>query len=110
MRRIPAPVTEQPPATTPPTTPPPATPQLAAVQSSPAERPIAAVVNRLPAAVRRTVIATAEQAHRDGRPITAEDIRATLSLPAPMLTDLIAELNATVNHHPISHTSASGKD
>lgn len=61
-----------------------------------------ATINRLPAALRHTVTATAEQAHRDGRPVTAADITRTITLPEPMLSTLVAELNHTINHHPVT--------
>jgi hypothetical protein len=103
MRRLPA--TDQPPAPTAPTTElpapaaePPATPEQPAVLPP---TPVA-TVTRLPAAIRQAVTATTEQAHREGRPVTALDIRRTISLPDPMLTALVTELNASVNHHPIA--------
>lgn len=58
-------------------------------------------VNRLPVNVRSAVIATAEQVHSEGRKITAADIARTITLPEPMLTNVVAELNTTVNNHRV---------
>lgn len=79
----------------------PATPP-AAVASAPVS---GTTLNRLPVPVRQAVITTAEQAHRAGRPVTTNDITATITLPDPMLTALITELNTTINNHPVAATA-----
>jgi Protein of unknown function (DUF2637) len=66
--------------------------------------PVAGMLSRLPVRVRDSVITTAQDAHRDGRQVTGEDIRRTIALPEAMLTAVVTELNDTVNHRPIIHT------
>lgn len=56
---------------------------------------------RLPVNVRQSVTDTVAQAHADGRSVTAQDIRATIALPDAMLTELVTELNATINNHVV---------
>jgi hypothetical protein len=68
----------------------------------PPPAPVAGMLARLPVRVRDSVITTAEQAHRDGRPITGEDITRTITLPEAMLSAVVAELNTTVNNHPVT--------
>jgi hypothetical protein len=65
--------------------------------------PVVGMLSRLPVRVRDSVITTAQDAHRDGRPVTGEDIRRTIALPDAMLTAVVTELNDTVNHRPIIH-------
>jgi hypothetical protein len=60
------------------------------------------VLGKLPAGIRDTVTATTADVHAAGRPVTADDLTARVSLPDPMLTTLVDELNATVNHHPVT--------
>ncbi|WP_326945728.1 hypothetical protein OG439_40310 [Amycolatopsis sp. NBC_01307] len=60
------------------------------------------VLGKLPAGIRDTVTATTADVHAAGRPVTADDLTARVSLPDPMLTNLVDELNATVNHHPVT--------
>lgn len=66
------------------------------------QRPPPVTLTRLPVAVRATVIDTVQQAHKAGRPVTAEDIRRTIALPDQLLTELVTELNTTTNHHPVT--------
>lgn len=93
MRRLPADSTAS--------APPPATPDRPPTETTAATVPTA-TINRLPAAIRRTVIDTAEQAHRDGRQVTGRDIARTITLPDPVLSALVDELNSTVNNHPVA--------
>lgn len=95
MRRIPA----EAPATTPDHGPPQATTPAA---SSPASRPTGVVVDRLPVPVRQSLITAAGQAHQDGRAVTADDVRRTITLAEPMLTNVVRELNNTINHHALA--------
>lgn len=60
-------------------------------------RPAIGTATRLPAPVRTKLTALASQAREEGRMITVEEIRRTITLPDTMLTQLVAELNAT---HP----------
>jgi hypothetical protein len=107
MRHLPAPPNPagkpNPPQATP--------PQAASPQAEPASpvtpRRMTATVNRLPATVRQAVTNTAEQAHRDGRSVTADDIRRTIVLPEPMLTNVVTELNTMINNHPAVHEGQS---
>ena len=57
-------------------------------------RPAIGTATRLPATVRTKLTAMASQAHEEGRTITIEEIRRTITLPDTMLTQLVAELNA----------------
>lgn len=57
-------------------------------------RPALISAARLPAPVRTKITAMASQAHQQGRTITVEEIRRTITLPEGMLTQLVAELNA----------------
>lgn len=66
--------------------------------SPPPGRPVSAVVDRLPASVRQSVLTVAGQARQDGRQITVEEIRRTIRLPESMLANLVAELNTTINN------------
>jgi len=56
---------------------------------------------RLPAGIRQTVLDTTRQAHGNGQPVTAADIGRTITLPEPLLSELVTELNNTINNHPI---------
>lgn len=67
----------------------------------PRAAPAQSVISRLPITVRNKVISTTEQAHRDGHPVTPDEIGRTITLPQPMLADLITELNATINNHHV---------
>ncbi|HEX3782671.1 MAG TPA: DUF2637 domain-containing protein [Pseudonocardiaceae bacterium] len=59
-------------------------------------RPALAMTTRLPAPVRTKITAMASQAHEQGRIVTVEEIRRTITLPDGMLSQLVAELNATL--------------
>jgi hypothetical protein len=58
-------------------------------------RPALAMATRLPAPIRNKITSMASQAREQGRVITVEEIRRTITLPESMLTQLVAELNAT---------------
>lgn len=60
------------------------------------------VLAKLPAGIRNTVTTTTADAHAAGRPVTADDLTTRVALPDAMLTTLVDELNATVNHHPVT--------
>jgi hypothetical protein len=60
-------------------------------------RPAIGTATRLPVPVRTKLTALASQAREEGRMITVEEIRRTITLPDSMLTQLVAELNGT---HP----------
>ncbi|MEU5257332.1 DUF2637 domain-containing protein [Amycolatopsis sp. NPDC021455] len=60
------------------------------------------VLGKLPAGIRDTVTATTADVHATGRQVTADDLSARVALPEAMLTALVDELNATVNHHPVT--------
>lgn len=57
-------------------------------------RPALTMATRLPAPVRTKITAMASEAHEQGRTVTVEEIRRTITLPDSMLTQLVAELNA----------------
>lgn len=62
---------------------------------------------RLPAAMREALAITAQRAASDGRPVTADDVRATVKVPAAMAEQLAAELTADHparprNGHPVT--------
>jgi hypothetical protein len=61
------------------------------------------VLGKLPAGIRDTVTATTADAHAAGRSVTADDLAARVALPDAMLTSLVDELNASINHHPVNH-------
>ncbi|HJP73499.1 MAG TPA: DUF2637 domain-containing protein [Pseudonocardiaceae bacterium] len=61
----------------------------------PPVRPAIGTTMRLPAPVRSKITAIASEAREQGRMITVEEIRRTITLPDSMLTQLVAELNAT---------------
>ncbi|MYW97183.1 hypothetical protein G3I59_42865 [Amycolatopsis rubida] len=73
---------------------------------APAPNPIApasgSVLGKLPASIRTTVTGVTADVHETGRPVTADDLAARVTLPGGMLTALADELNATVNHHPVT--------
>ncbi|MFD4192212.1 DUF2637 domain-containing protein [Amycolatopsis thermoflava] len=69
---------------------------------SPAPRTTGSTLAKLPASVRDAVTRSTEAAHAAGRPVTADDITAGVKLPDAMVTALVDELNATVNHHPVT--------
>ncbi|WAL66617.1 hypothetical protein ORV05_02025 [Amycolatopsis cynarae] len=74
---------------------------------SPAPEPVptqpkASTMAKLPAGVRTTITRVTEAAHAAGRAVTADDLTAAVALPEAMVTTLVAELNTTVNHHPVS--------
>lgn len=69
--------------------------------AGPAPVPVGPTLARLPRAIRDTVTGLAHQAHADGQQITADDVRQTITLPDPMLSQLVTELNTTINNHPI---------
>ncbi len=54
------------------------------------------MATRLPASIRTKITAIASEAHEQGRTITVEEIRRTITLPEGMLSQLVAELNATL--------------
>ncbi|MFD6072341.1 hypothetical protein [Amycolatopsis lurida] len=56
---------------------------------------------KLPASIRTTVTSITETAHGAGRPVTAADLTTRVNLPEAMLTTLVDELNASINHHPV---------
>jgi hypothetical protein len=58
-------------------------------------RPALAMATRLPAPIRNKITSMASQAREQGRVVTVEEIRRTITLPDSMLTQLVAELNAT---------------
>jgi hypothetical protein len=58
-------------------------------------RPALTMATRLPAPIRNKITSIASEAHEQGRVITVEEIRRTITLPDSMLTQLVAELNAT---------------
>jgi len=60
------------------------------------------VLGKLPAGIRDTVTATTADVHAAGRPVTADDLAARVALPDAMLAALVDELNASVNHHPVT--------
>jgi hypothetical protein len=64
--------------------------------------PVGGMLARLPVRIRESVISAAQDAHRDGRPITGDDITRTITLPEAMLSAVVAELNTTVNNHPVT--------
>lgn len=68
-----------------------------ATVESPA-RPALTMATRLPAPIRTKITTMASEAHEQGRTITVEEIRRTITLPDSMLTQLVAELNA---HHAL---------
>jgi hypothetical protein len=70
---------------------------------TPAEIPasIAPTLGKLPAGIRKNITRTTEEAHAAGRLITADDLAALIALPGPMVTPLLTELNASINHHPV---------
>jgi hypothetical protein len=105
MRRLPAaerPAVEPtPPAPVAPTaTPAPTSPPAPRPQPEP--RPAITMSTRLPASMRETITEVTTRAHQQGRPVTADDIRRTAAIPDGMLTQLVAELNATINGHSIN--------
>ncbi|WP_410600461.1 hypothetical protein [Amycolatopsis sp. lyj-90] len=57
---------------------------------------------KLPASIRTTVTGITETAHDAGRPVTAADLTARVNLPEAMLATLVDELNASINHHPVT--------
>jgi hypothetical protein len=85
-----------------------ATPPTVTTSPDRAVRPVAAatvpgkVLTKLPAGIRDTVTTTTADAHAKGRPVTADDLTTRVALPDAMLTALVNELNATVNHHPVT--------
>ncbi|WP_435062058.1 DUF2637 domain-containing protein [Amycolatopsis thermoflava] len=85
------------------TTAPPPNPAPAPMPAeSPALRTTGSTLAKLPASVRDAVTRSTEAAHAAGRPVTADDITAGVKLPDAMVTALVDELNATVNHHPVT--------
>ncbi|MGV9361956.1 DUF2637 domain-containing protein [Amycolatopsis sp. NPDC003731] len=99
MRRTleptPAPVTATASKSTPAAAPEPAAPARPAL-------PRGKVLGKLPAGIRETVTTTTADVHAAGRQVTADDLSARVVLPDAMLTALVDELNATVNHHPVT--------
>ena len=71
------------------------TPPTPATVEPPA-RPALTMATRLPAPIRNKITTMASEAREQGRTITVEEIRRTITLPDSMLTQLVAELNA--NH------------
>jgi hypothetical protein len=57
---------------------------------------------KLPARVRKTITTATEDAHTAGRAITADDLTSMVSRPAGILSPLVAELNSSINHHPVT--------
>ncbi len=57
---------------------------------------------KLPASIRTTVTSITEDAYGAGRPVTAADLTSKVNLPDAMLTTLVEELNASINHHPVT--------
>jgi hypothetical protein len=57
-------------------------------------RPALTMATRLPAPIRNKITSMASEAREQGRTITVEEIRRTITLPDSMLTQLVAELNA----------------
>ncbi|AGM09558.1 hypothetical protein [Amycolatopsis keratiniphila] len=64
--------------------------------------PTSATFAKLPASIRTTVTSITETAHDAGRPVTAADLTTRVNLPEAMLTTLVDELNASINHHPVT--------
>lgn len=82
-----------------PPTPPPPRP-MPAEQTSKTPAP-SGLLAKLPAGVRKDITTATEQAHAAGKPVTADDLTARVSLPDSMVTTLVTELNAQVNGHPV---------
>jgi len=59
------------------------------------------VLAKLPAGIRTTVTTTTADAHAAGRPVSADDLAARVTLPDTMLAALVDELNTRINHHPV---------
>lgn len=57
---------------------------------------------KLPASIRATVTSITESAHAAGRPVTAADLATKVNLPDAILATLVDELNASINHHPVT--------
>ena len=57
---------------------------------------------KLPAGIRKTITTATEDAHTAGRAITADDLTSMVSRPAGILSPLVAELNSSINHHPVT--------
>ncbi len=75
----------------------------------PAPRPIqpprpttTGTLGKLPTSIRESVTTATAAAHTAGRPVTADDLSARVTLPEAMLTALVDELNASINHHPVT--------
>ncbi|EMD27388.1 hypothetical protein [Amycolatopsis azurea] len=63
---------------------------------------VSGTLAKLPASIRTTVTGITETAHDAGRPVTAADLTARVNLPDAMLATLVDELNASINHHPVT--------
>ncbi|HEX3781012.1 MAG TPA: DUF2637 domain-containing protein [Pseudonocardiaceae bacterium] len=101
MRRMPARTAQPAAPSEPPTrqatalrTDPPVTPPA---PPAPPARPALTMTTRLPASIRNTITDLTSKARQEGRQITIEEIRRTITLPDTMLTQLVAELNTTLN-------------
>lgn len=70
--------------------------------SAPAPATAGSVLAKLPTGIRTAITDVTADAHAAGRPVNADDLAARVTLPAGMLTALADELNATVNHHPVT--------
>jgi hypothetical protein len=57
---------------------------------------------KLPAGIRKIITTATEDAHTAGRAITADDLTSVVSMPAGMLSPLVAELNGSINQHPVT--------
>jgi hypothetical protein len=71
-------------------------PMAAPPVPAPAPRPALTMTTRLPTSVRNTITELTSQAREQGRQITSEEIRRTITLPETMLAQLVAELNTTI--------------
>ncbi|WP_199432574.1 DUF2637 domain-containing protein [Qaidamihabitans albus] len=60
------------------------------------------VLARLPATARTAITDATATAHQQGRPVTADELTERITLPDAVLPALVDELNATVNHHPLT--------
>lgn len=79
----------------------PSTPPAPAPSTTAPAAPSGSVLGKLPGPVRTTIRGQVEQARTEGRNLTAEELRTTIGLPDPMLSELAAEVNAPSNGTPV---------
>ncbi|GDY28774.1 DUF2637 domain-containing protein [Gandjariella thermophila] len=74
----------------------------AATAAGASARPVPRTRLRLPTEMREAIHATADQAARDGRELTVDDVRQAVRVPADLAEQIVREINHARNGHTLT--------